>query len=113
MKDNSLRFPSPLGDSRLFRSREKRIMQPSRALDRLILVGKHKIMVDCPGQVCLSKNRALVPKAAFVPQALNAIVPYLTREEVIRLADSCEGRNATRDFSSIPYFKRASGSPKL
>jgi integrase/recombinase XerD len=45
----------------------------------------------------MNKNRALVPRAAFLPQALNAIVPYLTREEVIRLAEACEGRHATRD----------------
>jgi integrase/recombinase XerD len=45
----------------------------------------------------MTKSRALVPRAAFVPQALNHIVPYLTREEVLHLAAACEGRNAARD----------------
>jgi len=39
--------------------------------------------------------RALIPKA-IVPQALS-IVPYLTREEVSRLAAACHGRNRLRD----------------
>jgi integrase/recombinase XerD len=44
----------------------------------------------------MSQSRALVPRAALLPQALK-IVPYLTREEVIRLAAACQGRNALRD----------------
>ncbi len=40
-------------------------------------------------------GRALIPKA-LVPQALS-IVPYLTREEVGRLAAGCSGRNLLRD----------------
>ncbi len=40
-------------------------------------------------------RRALIPKA-MVPQALS-IVPYLTREEVARLAAACQGRNRLRD----------------
>jgi integrase/recombinase XerD len=48
-------------------------------------------------QVPMSQSRALVPRAASVPQALNNIVPYLTRDEVMRLAAACQGRHATRD----------------
>jgi integrase/recombinase XerD len=40
-------------------------------------------------------GRALIPKA-LIPQALS-IVPYLTREEVRRLAAACQGRNRLRD----------------
>lgn len=40
-------------------------------------------------------GRSLIPKA-LVHQALNA-VPYLTREEVGRLAAACHGRNRFRD----------------
>lgn len=39
--------------------------------------------------------RALISKA-MVPQALS-VVPYLTREEVSRLAAACKGRNRLRD----------------
>jgi integrase/recombinase XerD len=40
-------------------------------------------------------GRALISKA-MVPQALS-VVPYLTREEVSRLAAACKGRNRLRD----------------
>ncbi len=40
-------------------------------------------------------GRSLIPKA-WVPQALS-IVPYLTREEVARMAVACQGRNRLRD----------------
>ncbi len=40
-------------------------------------------------------SRSLISKA-LVPQALS-IVPYLTREEVARLAAACDGRNQSRD----------------
>jgi len=40
-------------------------------------------------------GRALISKA-MVPRALS-VVPYLTREEVSRLASACNGRNQLRD----------------
>ncbi len=41
-------------------------------------------------------KRSLIPRRALLPQALS-IVPYLTREEVARLAAACHGRNRVRD----------------
>lgn len=41
-------------------------------------------------------KRSLIPRRALLPQALS-IVPYLTREEVGRLAAACQGRNRLRD----------------
>jgi integrase len=41
-------------------------------------------------------KRSLILHRALLPQALS-IVPYLTREEVARLAAACPGRNRVRD----------------
>ncbi len=41
-------------------------------------------------------KQSLIPHRALLPQALS-IVPYLTREEVSRLAAACQGRNRLRD----------------
>lgn len=41
-------------------------------------------------------KHSLIPHRALLPQALS-IVPYLTREEVARLAAACQGRNQLRD----------------
>ena len=41
-------------------------------------------------------KRSLIPRRALLPPVLS-IVPYLTREEVDRLAAACQGRNRLRD----------------
>jgi hypothetical protein len=44
----------------------------------------------------MPRNRALLPHRGLVPRALT-IVPYLTTEEVSRLARVCQGRHRVRD----------------
>jgi integrase len=41
-------------------------------------------------------KRSLIPRRVLLPHALS-IVPYLTREEVGRLAAACQGRHRLRD----------------
>jgi integrase len=53
----------------------------------------------------MPRNRALLPHGGLVPRAL-AIVPYLTAEEVARLARACQGRHRARDeFLILTLFQ--------